>query len=77
MIKDIIFGQYYDSKSPIHKMDPRMKVILTVFYIVLLFCVQNFWGFLVTGILMAAIVLISKIPLKIVIKSWFIRQRYK
>lgn len=69
MIKDITLGQYFPGNSVIHKMDPRMKIILTVFYIVLLFCVRNFWGFLVMGILMAAIVLISKIPLKIVIKS--------
>ena len=69
MIKDITIGQYFPGESLIHKMDPRMKIILTIFYIVLLFCVRNFGGFLIMASLIFAVVLISKIPFRIVLKS--------
>ena len=45
MIKDITIGQYFPGESFMHKMDPRMKLILTLFYVVSLFLVPNFWGF--------------------------------
>ena len=37
MLKDITFGQYFPGESIIHRLDPRMKLILIVAYIVLLF----------------------------------------
>ena len=37
MLKDITLGQFFPGKSPIHRMDPRTKLILTVVYIVALF----------------------------------------
>ncbi len=69
MIKDITIGQYFPGDSQIHKMDPRMKIILTVFYIVILFCVENFLGFLAVFTLLSLVIYISKIPVKIVAKS--------
>ena len=33
MLKDITIGQYFPGTSPIHKLDPRMKIVLTVAYI--------------------------------------------
>ena len=41
MLKDITIGQYYPGKSIVHKLDPRIKIILTVLYIVMLFCASN------------------------------------
>lgn len=69
MIKDITIGQYFPGNSVIHKMDPRMKIILTIVYITALFLVKNFWGFLITGAFLAAVIFISKIPLKTVLKG--------
>ncbi len=40
MIKDITLGQFFPGNSVIHKLDPRMKLILVVFYIVILFCYE-------------------------------------
>lgn len=37
MLKDVTFGQYFPGDSVIHKMDPRMKLILIIVYIVMLF----------------------------------------
>ena len=42
MIRDITLGQYYPGNSPIHKLDPRIKIIATLLFIVELFIVDNF-----------------------------------
>ena len=34
MLKDITIGQYYPSESVVHKLDPRLKIVLTLVYIV-------------------------------------------
>lgn len=69
MIKDITIGQYFPGNSLIHRLDPRLKILLTVVYIVLLFLVENFIGFFIMGIFIGSVIYISKIPLKIVLKS--------
>ena len=38
MIRDITIGQYYPADSPLHKMDPRVKLFATVIYVIALFC---------------------------------------
>ena len=50
MIKDITFGQYYDSKSMIHKMDPRAKIVLLVLLIVFLFLAKNFYSLVFSAV---------------------------
>ena len=42
MLSNITIGQYYPAKSLLHRMDPRMKVILTAVLIVLIFLANNF-----------------------------------
>ena len=37
MIRDITIGQYFPGRSAIHRMDPRVKILLSVLYIVMLF----------------------------------------
>ena len=69
MIKDITIGQYFPGQSFIHKLDPRTKVLATIVYIVILFVVRNAWGFLLAGALMALITVISKIPVKVVLRG--------
>ena len=67
MLKDITLGQYFPGNSPIHKMDPRTKLLLLVGYIVALFTAGNYLtyglclGFLVT------VIAISKIPPKTIL----------
>ena len=45
MIRDITIGQYYPGDSWIHKLDPRVKILGTLLYIVSLFLVKDFLGF--------------------------------
>lgn len=69
MISDITIGQYFPGKSVIHKMDARMKIILTMLIIVALFVCKNFLslGIVVLGVV--ATIFISKIKLKTILKS--------
>ena len=69
MLKDITIGQYFPGASPLHKLDPRMKIILTLAYIVMLFVAQNFYGILLGVFFVIAAYWISKIPLVMIVKS--------
>ncbi|MBQ7090851.1 MAG: energy-coupling factor transporter transmembrane protein EcfT, partial [Clostridia bacterium] len=69
MLKDITLGQFFPGQSFMHKLDPRMKLILTVLYVVNLFLVSRFLGFLIVGGLMLLVVISSKISLKVVLRG--------
>lgn len=69
MLKDITIGQYFPGKSLVHRMDPRMKIILVILYIVMLFTGDNV-GSLIVGIFFLLIAYpVSKIPMKMVVKG--------
>ena len=69
MLKDITIGQYYPSESVVHKLDPRLKIILTLIYIVAIFFIQNFWGFLFLACFCVGLAKISRIPLRFLFKG--------
>ena len=50
MLRDITLGQYYQTESVIHRLDPRVKLVATVCYIISLFIVDNLLGYLVAYI---------------------------
>ncbi len=69
MIRDITIGQYYPADSPLHKMDPRVKLFATVIYVIALFCFKGVLGLaLITGFLFA-VIKISKVPFKFMVKG--------
>ena len=68
MIRDITIGQYYPADSLIHRLDPRTKIIGTLAYLVSLFIVNN-WGYIVCTAYLAALILISKVPFKFMVKG--------
>lgn len=49
MLKDITLGQYYPTESVIHRLDPRVKLVATLMYIVSLFLFHDFVGFIVVN----------------------------
>lgn len=69
MITDITIGQYFPGNSVIHKMDPRMKIVLTMFLIVLIFLCKNVVSLFLVVLCTFMLVLVSKIRLKTVLKS--------
>ena len=68
-MKNITLGQYYAVNSPIHRLDPRVKIVLALLYIVIVFLCSNILSMVLLLISALAIVLLSKIPIKIVLKS--------
>ena len=44
MMKDVAFGQYYPTKSYVHNLDPRLKIVFLIAYIVAIFLAKNFYG---------------------------------
>lgn len=69
MFKDIAFGQYYPTDSVVHRMDPRMKLFLTVLFVVAIFFVNTYFGFMITAAVLLFIILIAKLPMLSVLKS--------
>ncbi len=69
MIKDITLGQYFPGDSPVHRLDPRLKLLLIVVYIVVLFMSTNLAGLALCGVMVIAMYVISNIPLKVLRKS--------
>ncbi|MEG0897545.1 MAG: energy-coupling factor transporter transmembrane component T, partial [Ruthenibacterium sp.] len=69
MLRDITIGQHFPGKSIIHEMDPRVKMLLTIAYIVMLFVGSNPAGLVISILFLAALYAISKIPLKLIGKS--------
>lgn len=58
MIRDITIGQYYASDSVIHRLDPRVKIMVTLVYIISLFLFDDFMGYAVAvGFFFLAVVL--------------------
>ena len=62
MIRDITIGQYYPVDSPIHRLDPRVKLAATFLFIIGIFCVDNFLGFGLAILMLALVVYKAKIP---------------
>ena len=69
MIRDITLGQYYGVESPIHRLDPRIKIIATILFIVELFLVDSFVGFAVSIAALGTVVAVSKVPLSFIMRG--------
>lgn len=68
-MNNITLGQYYPGSSPIHKLDPRTKILLMVLYIAVVFFVQNLWMFLLPFLFVIFTVLVSGVPFSYVLRS--------
>ena len=69
MIRDITIGQYYPGKSLLHKIDPRMKLILTFAIIVVIFLCKNFFSLGIIAVTSVAAAILSRVPMKMILKS--------
>ena len=69
MLRDITIGQYYPSDSIIHRLDPRVKFIGTLVFIISLFCFKSFWGFIPAFVMLVFFVAASRIPARFIFKG--------
>lgn len=68
-MKNIALGQYYPTRSPLHKLDPRIKLIIAVFYITAAFLCKNLLGFALLGASAILLIILSRVPFKTVLGS--------
>ncbi|MFZ5975363.1 MAG: energy-coupling factor transporter transmembrane component T family protein [Bacillota bacterium] len=69
MLKNIAIGQYYNTVSPIHALDPRIKVILTAAFITMVFFVRNYWGYGVLFLFTCFLCTLSNVPPRILLRT--------
>ena len=69
MLKDITLGQYFPGNSPVHRLDPRTKLIFLVVYIVALFTAVSWLSYAVMFAFLASAIAISRIPLKSLVRG--------
>jgi len=69
MIGDITIGQYYAAKSPVHRLDPRVKILLTLAVLVLMFLCKAFLALGLAAFVTVGVILLSRVPLNMIWKS--------
>ena len=69
MLRDITLGQYYQTESVIHKLDPRVKLGGTLLYIISLFLFENVAGYILAALFLALVIRLSKVPFKFMVRG--------
>ena len=69
MLRDITIGQHFPGNSLVHRFDPRLKILLTILYIVLLFAAANPLGLALSIAWLAVLYKMAKIPMRMIVKS--------
>ena len=69
MIKDITIGQYFPGNSVIHRLDSRVKLVLDILYLVILFTAQSYTGLLLGMLFMVMCYMLARIKLIMILKS--------
>ena len=69
MIRDITIGQYYPAKSCIHRLDPRVKIVCTLLFLISLFVQNSVLGYGIATLYLAVVIKASRVPLKFIVKG--------
>lgn len=69
MLSNITIGQFFPGNSPVHKLDPRTKIVLTVLFLVCIFMAKNFSGFVAIALFTLAMAKLSQIQLKFLVRG--------
>jgi energy-coupling factor transport system permease protein len=69
MLKDITLGQYYQTNSIIHRLDPRVKLATTFIFIISLFLFKGVLGYAVAAIFLVSVIKLSKVPFKFMVRG--------
>ena len=69
MIRDITIGQYYQTESVIHRLDPRVKLLGTLLFIIALFSYKNPLGYALGIVFLFSVIKLSQVPVKFITKG--------
>ena len=68
-LKDITLGQYFPGNSPVHRLDPRTKILTVVLYITALFLAKSFVTYGIMFLVLCASIALSKVPVKSILRG--------
>jgi energy-coupling factor transport system permease protein len=68
-VNRIVIGQYYPADSPIHRLDPRVKLLTVIAYITVLIFATNFYGFALAALMLAGTVKGSRVPVRYLLRG--------
>ena len=69
MLRDITIGQYYPGNSLLHRLDPRVKFVGTLMFIISLFLFQGWVGYLIATAVLVIMIKVSKVPFSFMVKG--------
>jgi len=69
IMRNVTLGQFFPGSSPIHRLDPRTKLLLVFAYIIVLFMLRSGAAYLVLATASLWMITISRIPLKLVLRG--------
>lgn len=69
MARNITIGQYIPGESPVHRLDPRTKILMALFFIIMLFFVKNFTGYAIVFLFILFVITLSKLKLSYLYKG--------
>ena len=69
MIRDITIGQYYPADSHIHKLDPRVKIVCTLLYLISLFTFKSILGYVLATVFLFGCIKLAKVPFKFIVRG--------
>ena len=69
MIRDITIGQYYPVDSPIHRLDPRVKLAGTMMFLISLFVFSGYLGYVIATVFVGVVIKISKVPFRYIVRG--------
>ncbi|RFU68597.1 energy-coupling factor transporter transmembrane protein EcfT [Peribacillus saganii] len=64
MMEKMIFGRYVPAESPLHRMDPRSKLLMVFFFVCIVFLANNTMTYVILGIFTLVLIILSKIPFR-------------
>ena len=68
-MKDVSFGQYYPAQSFVHRLDPRLKILFLIAYIVAIFVASNFYGLAACALVLVLVIAFSRVPVRKVLRA--------
>ena len=69
MFKDIVIGQFIPGNSPVHKLNPAVKLLLTLLFIITMFLINSFLSYVAATVFLLISVYLCKIPFRFILKG--------
>ena len=69
MIRDITIGQYYPVDSAVHRLDPRVKIVCTLLYLISLFLFRSVLGYAIATLFLVGVIIQTKVPFRFIFRG--------